>query len=77
MLSGRNNEVFLRYFKENLRQLVTSQLPLFAQRKSGRLPEDFWSDHIAAVFVETVRWWVATGLKEQAETVAEYFFLTV
>ena len=77
LLSGRNNEVFLRYFKENLRQLVESQLPLFAERKSDRLPEDFWVDHIAAVFVETVRWWVANGLRESPETVAEYFMLAV
>ena len=77
LLSGRNNEVFLRYFKENLRQLVESQLPLFAERKSDRLPEDFWVDHIAAAFVETVRWWVANGLREPPETVAEYFMLAV
>ena len=77
LLSGRNNEMFLQYFKENLRQLVESQLPLFAERKSDRLPEDFWIDHIAAVFVETVRWWVAKGLRESPETVAEYFMLAV
>ena len=77
LLSGRNNELFLQYFKANLRQLAASQLPLFAARKSEKLPEDFWIDHIASVFVETVRWWVAGGLRQQAETVAEYFFLAV
>ena len=77
LLSGQNNELFLQYFKSNLRQLAASQLPLFAPRKSEKLPEDFWIDHIAAVFVETVRWWVAGGLQERAETVAEYFFLAV
>ena len=77
LLSGQNNELFLQYFKENLRQLAASQLPLFAARKSEKLPEDFWIDHIASVFVETVRWWVDGGLREPAETVAEYFFLAV
>lgn len=77
LLSSRNNELFLQYFKNDLRQLAASQLPLFAARKSEKLPEDFWIDHIAAVFVETVRWWVAGGLREPAETVAEYFFLAV
>ena len=77
LLSGQNNELFLQYFKENLRQLAESQLHLFAARKSEKLPEDFWVDHIAAVFVETVRWWVATGLRDSPETVAEYFMLAV
>ncbi len=77
LLSGRNNELFLQYFKSNLRQLAEIQLPLFAARKSEKLPADFWVDHIASVFVETVRWWVDHGLREQAETVAEYFFLAV
>lgn len=77
LLSGQNNELFLRYFKHDLRQLAASQLPLFAARKSDKLPEDFWIDHIASVFVETVRWWVAGGLRESPETVAEYFFLAV
>ena len=77
LLSSRNNELFLQYFKSNLRQLAASQLPLFAARKSERLPEDFWIDHIASVFAETVRWWVATGLRDSPETVAEYFMLAV
>ena len=77
LLSGRNNELFLQYFKGYLRQLAASQLPLFAARKSERLPESFWIDHIASVFVETVRWWVDDGLREEVETVAEYFFLAV
>ena len=77
LLSSRNNELFLQYFKSNLRQLAASQLPLFAARKSERLPEDFWIDHIVSVFAETVRWWVAGGMREPVETVAEYFFLAV
>ena len=77
LLVGRNNELFLEYFKNNLKELVKSQLPLFSQRKSGALPEDFLINHITATFVETVRWWAANGRKESPETVAEYFFLAV
>ncbi len=77
LLSGRNNELFLQYFKGNLRELVASQLSLFAHRKSEHLPEDFWIDHITATFVETVRWWADRGRKESPETITEYFFLAV
>lgn len=77
LLSGQNDELFLQYFKYNLRELVASQLSLFAHRKSEALPEDFWIDHITVTFVETVRWWVNHGMKESPEQIAEYFFLTV
>ena len=77
LLSGRNNVLFLQMFKTNLRKLVVTQLPRFSHRKSECLPEDFWTDHITAVFVETVRWWVDNGLRESPETITTYFFLSV
>lgn len=77
LLSCPNNELFLRYFKSNLKELVKSQLSLFESRKSEKLPEDFWIDHIVSTFVETVRWWVDNGMKETPETIAEYFYLSV
>ncbi len=77
LLTGKNNELFLQYFKSNLTRLIQSQLPLFAARKSDKLPEDFWLHHIAATFVETLRWWTQTGLEQSPETITEYFFLAV
>ncbi len=77
LLSCRNSDLFLHYFKEHLRDLVVSQLPLFQERKSARLPDSFWVDHIASVFVETIRWWSDHGMKESPETITEYFYLAV
>ena len=77
LLSCQNNELFLRYFKINLQQLIVSQLPLFEKRKSDRLPDSFWINHIASTFVETVEWWIDHGMKESPETITEYFFLAV
>lgn len=77
LLSGQNSELFFRYFKDNLQKLVVSQLTLFESRKNEKLPENFWINHIAATFVETVRWWVANGMKETPETITEYFLLSV
>ncbi len=77
LLSCQNNDLFLRYFKSNLQKLVISQLPTFAARKSSKLPESFWIDHIAATFVETIRWWIGHGMQESAQTIAEYFYLAV
>ncbi len=77
LLSCCNNELFLGYFKINLQKLVVSQLPSFEARKNGKLPDDFWIDHIASTFVETLRWWIQNGMKESPETITEYFYLTV
>lgn len=77
LLSGQNNELFLQYFKRNLRELVTSQLPLFASRKSEKLPDDFWISHITSTFVETIKWWIDNGMRESSETITEYFLLSV
>ena len=77
LLSCQNNELFLRYFKINLQRLIASQLSLFEMRKSDKLPDSFWMNHIASTFVETVRWWVDHGMKESPEMIAEYFYLAV
>ena len=74
LLSGKNNELFLRYFKDNLFCLVESQLVLFVTKKNPRLPEGYWINHITATFVETVHWWISNGKKESPETMTEYFF---
>ena len=77
LLSSQNNELFLGYFKTNLKRLIVTQLSLFDGRKSERLPDSFWVNHIASTFVETVRWWVDNGMKESPETIAEYFYLAI
>ena len=74
LLTSRNNELFLNYFKNNLAGLI-SQIPLLAEKRNEKLPESFWANHIAAVFVEIVRWWGKNGMKESPETIAEYFYL--
>ena len=77
LLSCRNNDLFLTYFKNQLQTVVISQLPQFETRKSDKLPEAFWIDHIAATFIDTLRWWLESGMKESPETITEYFYLAV
>ena len=77
LLASGNNELFLKYFKNNLKKLTITQLPLIESRKSEILPEDFWINHITSTFVETLKWWVDNGMKETPETITEYFFHAV
>ena len=77
LLDCENNELFLRYFKENLISLIESRPDLFMDKKPAELPEGFWINHVSATFVETVRWWIEEGKQESPETLADYFLLAI
>ena len=77
LLSSQNNELFLRYFRDNLEHLVESHFDLFGSLKTKGLPEAFCKNHIASTFVETMRWWIGNGMKESPEVITEYFFKVI
>ena len=77
LISSENNELFLKYFREKLAELVVSRLDLFECERSDELPESFWINHITSTFTETLRWWVKNKMAESVETITEYFFLAV
>ncbi|MBE6585815.1 MAG: TetR/AcrR family transcriptional regulator [Ruminococcaceae bacterium] len=77
LLVCENNELFLRYFKENLKSLIQKQPQLFGCKKSEKIPDDYWTNHISATFVETVIWWIDGGMKESPETLSEYILAVI
>lgn len=77
LLSSQNNGLFLNYFRRNLDVLIESQLPIFASDKPDALPDSFWKNHIAASFIETLKWWIEHGMQESAETITAYFLQVI
>jgi len=77
LLSCENNELFLQYFKEDLKLLIANQAPIFAAKKPKNLPDSFWINHISSTFLETLRWWIENGMKESPETLASYFLAII
>ena len=77
LLGCENNELFLRYFKENLKELIKNHPHLFGGEKPRELPADYWSNHISSTFVETIRWWLHNGKKENPQILANYFYMAV
>lgn len=77
LLACENNELFLRYFKDNLKQLIQRRPQLFESQQSQTLPRDYWINHVATSFVETVRWWIDHGMKETPQTLSDYFFTVI
>lgn len=77
LLSSQNNELFLKYFKSNLEILVSDHISLFDAYKTKAVPDSFWKNHIVSSFVETIKWWIANGMKESPETLTQYFFAVI
>jgi AcrR family transcriptional regulator len=77
LLSCESNELFLRYFEENLKELIRKNPNLFGSKKSDNIPDDYWINYIATTFVETVRWWGEQRMKQPPEIIAEYFFAVI
>lgn len=71
LLSSENNEIFLRYFKSNLKKLILARYS--GKLNNSQLPEDYIVNHISSSFVETVSWWISRNMKESPEKITEYF----
>jgi AcrR family transcriptional regulator len=74
LIYSDNNELFLKYFKDSLKNLVYSQRELF---EGSSLPESLIVNHISVSFVEAVRWWVKNGRKETPEEMTSYFYILI
>ena len=77
LLSSQNNEMFLRYFKCNLKKLIITQYADKGLLKGSGLPEDYVVNHISSSFVETVEWWIARKMKESPEALTEYYLSVI
>lgn len=77
LLSCESNEIFLRYFKDSLNELVRSQLSGREYCEEVQLPDGFLVNHISSSFVETVLWWVKNGLKQPPEEISQYFIAVI
>ena len=64
LLSSDNNEIFLKYFKDDLKRLVITQYADRGVLKADKLPEDYVVNHISSSFVETVSWWLLHSMQE-------------
>ena len=77
LLSSQNNEIFLRYFKSNLKKLIVTQYDSKTLSMNSHLPEDFIINHISSSFVEAVCWWIYGGMKQTPEEITDYYVHTI
>lgn len=73
LLSCESSEIFLRYFKDSLNELIRTQ---FMDQKTDfppDIPQDFLINHISGSFVEMVLWWIKGHRKQTPAELDQYF----
>lgn len=73
LLSCESNEIFLRYFKNSLNQLVETQLPAADSDHTPDIPRDFIINHISGSFVEMVLWWMEGKMRQTPDDLDRFF----
>ena len=73
LLSCENSELFLRYFKDSLDELIRTRVIGGDSGRQRELPVDFLVNHISGSFVEMVLWWLKGGQAYTPEELDRYF----
>ena len=73
LLSCESSEMFLRFFKDSLNELVRSQFINQNRKANTDIPEDFLINHISGSSVEMVLWWIRGHRKQTPEDLDRYF----
>lgn len=75
VLSCESGELFLRYFREYVSQLMSPWLQEVAATPD--IPRDFLLDHISASFVNVIQYWIKGGMTQSPETMTSYFMAAI
>lgn len=73
LFACESSDIFLRYFKNGINQLVKEQFINHESVEMTGLPEDFVINYISGSFVEMIQWWSKNGRKETPEQLDVYF----
>ena len=73
LLTCESNEIFLRYFKNSLNQLIEQRLTERKTPLNPNVPRDFLINHISGSFVEMVLWWMKGNMRQSPEQLDRYF----
>ncbi|MDY5122617.1 MAG: TetR/AcrR family transcriptional regulator [Treponema sp.] len=69
LLSCDSSGIFVRYFTDEMNNLIKKEIHF----TNSELPVDFLVNHVAATFMEMIRWWIKNGKKETPEQLDKYF----
>ena len=73
LLSGESSEIFLRYFKDGLNELIRKQFMRPEMGRKSSVPQDFLINHVSGSFLEMVLWWVRRCMRQTPPELDRYF----
>lgn len=73
LLASESSDVFLRYFKDSLNELIWVQFVEQRKQHNTNVPQDFLINHISGSFVEMVLWWIKERQKQTPAELDRYF----
>lgn len=71
LLTCESRDLFLRYFREKLRETLTARGDALLQGHA--LPDDFLINHITGSFVLMVEWWMQGGCRQSPAEMTEMY----
>ncbi len=72
LLSSRNNDLFLSYFRKGLERLISENTDFNALKNMG-VPKDYFVNFISVGFTQTVLWWAEREFSQTPEQIFAYF----
>ncbi len=73
LLSCENSDIFLRYFREQLNELIREYVMNSEILEKISVPSEFMVNHISGSFVMMIQWWCQNGRKQTPEELDTYF----
>lgn len=73
LLSNRNSEQFINYFKSCLRKIIQAACEPLPQREHMSFPADFFVNSLAIIYTEVVLWWLKSKARLSEEEVYRRF----
>ena len=73
LLSCENNEIFVKYFKDDMNNLLCNQAFNKNHLPATEVPENFLINHISASFIEMVQWWIGNKMQPEPAIMDKYF----
>ena len=67
LLISESSDIFLKYFRDSLRSLISIYILQSPDHQKKDLPDEFLLNHITGSFVEMVQWWVKNRMQQTPE----------
>ena len=73
LLSGKSSDLFLKYFKDCMNELIREQFTIRTTDLQIKIPQDFLINHVTGSFVDMVNWWIKGHMQQTPEELDSYF----